>query len=336
MSSINFVTSRRAFLIGSGSLMVATSASGLATGAEDDPLPSWNDTATKAAILSFLAGSADPNDEHFVPVEERIAVFDMDGTLIPEQPAAAAVFPVAATLHMAVQRQPALAETPAVAAALKQDWPAVAATGEQGISDIIAAVTAGKTVEDAALEIRRLTYDEKNVHFNRPLRSLGYRPMLELLSALQAQGFRNWICSGSPVLFTRQVSSDMFNIDPERVMGTSIGTHLVEQDGTAFLVFDNVIEHLNDKEGKPPTINLAIGARPAFVGGNVRSGGDIAMMRYSKGRSGPSFQLLINHDDAEREFAYGEPGDVSLAAASQFGFQVVSMKNDWSNIFNPQ
>lgn len=159
-----------------------------------------------------------------------------------------------------------------------------------------------------------------------------YKPMRELLAYLEANGFRNFICSGSPVLFTRALSEEMFGIPPERVMGSNAGTKLDERAGKTVLVFDGDIDHINDKEGKPPTINLALGLRPVFVGGNEGGRGDIAMMRWSKDRDGPSFQLLINHDDAEREFAYSEPDNYSLRAAAHYGFNVVNMKEDWKEI----
>jgi hypothetical protein len=157
----------------------------------------------------------------------------------------------------------------------------------------------------------------------------------ELLTYLETNGFRNWICSGSPVLITRAVSESMFGIPPERVIGSYVTTKLEERDGRTVLVFDGRIAHLNDGAGKPVAINLALGTRPVFVAGNEGGRGDIAMMRWSKDRPGPSFQLLVNHDDGEREYAYEEPDDYSLNAASKFGFQVVSIKRDWKTIVGP-
>lgn len=159
--------------------------------------------------------------------------------------------------------------------------------------------------------------------------------MAELLAYLEANGFDNWICSGSPILFTRAVSMEMLGIPPERVMGTNAGTKLDEREGKTVLVFDGTIDHLNDREGKPVTINLAVGARPIFVAGNEGGRGDIAMMRWSKDRQGPSFQLLVNHDDPVREFEYAEPDNYSLNAAKEHGFHVVSIKDDWKAVVAP-
>ena len=298
-----------------------------------DPLPSWSDTAPKKAVVAFVTDAVQPGNAGFVPVEQRIAVFDMDGTLMVEKPVPAAVGPIFAELRQTIAKNPSLAKKPAIAALLKGDLPAAMATGDAGAADLIAAITDGRTVEEAGQDMRRLLETGKNSHFQKRYTELAYQPMLELLSYLRANGFQVWICSGSPVVFTRQFSQDVFGVPPQQVMGTSVETLFIDREGRTVLVYQNKIGHINDKEGKPPTINLAIGTRPAFVGGNVGNGGDIAMMRYSKDRQGPSFQLLINHDDAVREFAYGEKNNYSLDAAHKFGFTVVNMKSDWATIF---
>jgi phosphoglycolate phosphatase-like HAD superfamily hydrolase len=323
---------RRSFVIGTAALLALPIAQ--PSFGQADPLPSWNDTAVKQAMVEFIKAVVEEGGAGFVPVEQRIAVFDMDGTLIPEQPLPAAAIPLIDGLKSAVKADPSLARKPAIAALLAKDKAALAAIGEEGVAEIIAAITADRTVEEAAKAITDLMANSDHPTLGRPYTKLGYQPMLELMDYLEANGFQTWICSGSPVLFTRQFSETMFGIPPQRVMGSSIQTSFAERNGKSVLVFGSAIEHINDKDGKPPTINLAIGSRPLFVGGNVRSFGDIAMMRYSKDRDGPSFQLLINHDDAEREFAYAEPGDVSLHSAKTYGFHVVSMRSDWRAIFS--
>ncbi|RJG40367.1 HAD family hydrolase [Mesorhizobium sp. DCY119] len=303
--------------------------------ARADPLASWNDTATKQAIIDFVTTITQQGGPEFVPDDERVAVFDMDGTLIPEKPIPAAVIPLAADLKEAVVKKPILADKPAIAAFLKGDEAALYDAGEQGLNDLIATITDSRTTEEFSESILPLMKTTAHDRFHVPYTRAVYKPMTELLSYLDDNGFENWICSGSPVLFTRAVSMEMLGIPPERVMGTSSGTKLDERDGKTVLVFDGTIDHLNDQEGKPPTINLALGARPIFVGGNEGGRGDIAMMRWSKDRTGPSFQLLINHDDAEREFEYSEPDNYSLDAAKKYGFYIVSIKNDWKEIIAP-
>lgn len=320
--------SRRIFLAGA-SVVLAVPSLALS---QDDVLPSWNDTATKKAILDFITGVAARGGKDFVPVGDRVAVFDMDGTLVPEKPVPIALIPILANIREAARARPLLAEKPAVAALLNGDEAALHAAGEQGINDLIAAATDGHTTEDIVANIRPILDKTIYKKFGVPYSKAIYKPMQELLALLEANGFTNWICSGSPLLFTRELSMDMFGIPPERVMGSTVATKLDERNGRTVLVFEDRLGHLNDQEGKPVTINQALGKRPVFVGGNEGGRGDIAMMRWSKDRKGPSFQLLVNHDDAEREFAYSEPDNYSLNAAAKYGFQVVSMKHDWKVI----
>lgn len=294
-------------------------------------LPSWSDTATTAAIEDFVtrvttAGSAD-----FVPVPDRIAVFDMDGTLIVEKPLPAALAPIVDGIKAAVSNDPAIAERPTISAFLNGDTKALAAAGEAGFVEIASTALAGRTLDQAAADLRKQMFSAAGkLEGVKP-----YQPMLELIDYLEAHGFEVWICSGSPVLFTRAFSQEAFGIPLERVMGTTLVTKFTERDGKSQLVIGDSVGHINDKEGKPPTINQAVGKRPLLVGGNVLSGGDIAMMRYSRDRDGPSLQLLINHDDAAREFAYAEPDNFSLGAAEKYGFHVVSIKHDWATVFAP-
>ena len=298
-----------------------------------DPLTAWNDTATKQAIVAFVQKVTQPGGADFVPVEQRIAVFDMDGTLIVEKPLPGAVMPLVAEVRATVKQHPELKNKPGIAALLAGNIPALQAGGQAGLNDIVAAATEDRTAEDVAADMQQLAETEKNPHYGKPYTQLGYEPMIELLAYLRANGFQTWIASGSPVAYTRAFSQQVFGIPPQQVIGSNLETRFAEKDQRAVLIYTGKIAHIDDKEGKPPAINLAIGARPILVAGNVGGQGDIAMMRYSKGRQGPSLQLLINHDDATREFAYSEKNHYSLDAAKQYGFTVISIKNDWSNVF---
>jgi phosphoserine phosphatase len=299
--------------------------------AKSPALPSWNDNATATAIEDFVTRVTTEGGSDFVPVSDRIAVFDMDGTLIVEQPTPAALAPIVDGIKAAVTKDPSIAECPTIAAFLKGDKQALAAAGEAGIVELVSTAIAGRTLDEVAADLgKQLVAADGKVTGVKV-----YQPMLELIDYLEASGFEVWICSGSPVLFTRAFSEAAFGIPPERVMGTTLETEFTERDGKSQLVIGDEIAHVNDKQGKPPTINQSVGKRPLLVGGNVRSGGDIAMMRYSKDRDGPSLQLLINHDDAAREFAYAEPDNFSLGSAGKYGFHVVSMKDDWATIFAP-
>ncbi|WP_062227663.1 haloacid dehalogenase-like hydrolase [Aureimonas frigidaquae] len=300
--------------------------------AQTDPLPSWNETPVKQAIVDFVREATTEGQPGFVPTDERVAVFDMDGTLVPERPVPLALVPVLDDIQQAVEAKPMLRDRPAVAALLKGDVATLHAAGEQGIVDLVAVTTDGRTTEEIVQNVRPLIEGKTAERFGVPYSQAVYQPMREVLALLEANGFTNWICSGSPLLITREVSQGMFGIPPERVMGSHVGTRLDERDGRTVLLFDGTIGRLNDGEFKPVTISLAMPTRPVFVAGNEGGRGDIAMMRWSKDRDGASFQLLVNHDDAAREFEYAEPDEYSLNAAQRYGFHVASIKHDWKTV----
>ena len=299
----------------------------------DDRLASWTNGELKQSILAFVDRSDRKGDTGYIPREERNAVFDLDGTLIVEIPYPIATIPVMAPVKTAVERDATLAKQPGVAAFIAGDE---AGLGDEGITNALAIGFAGRTVEDAAANMHKQLSETIHPDFKRPLTELQYQPMRELIALLRQHGFKIWICSGSPVNITREISEPMFGIPRENVMGTSIETKVTEIDGKLQLTLTDRIEHINDSEFKVVTIYRTIGRRPAFVAGNVESGGDIAMMRFSKDRPGPSFQLLINPDDANRGLNYREADNFSLKAAERYGFHVANIKTAWKTIFATQ
>lgn len=300
-----------------------------------DVLPSWNDGPTRTAVIDFVTAASKAGDPGYIAPEARVAVFDMDGTLVTEKPLPGAVLPLVADVKTAVAKHPELKQQPGVAALLAGDLKGLQALGESGLAQIVAAAVDDRTADEVSVDMAREERAASNPHFGQPYTKLAYRPMVELLRYLEANGFQTWICSGSPVAYTRGMSQEVFGIPPERVIGSSLQTRFGERDGKTVLTYTGKIEHVTDREGKPPVIHLAIGRRPVFVGGNVGGVGDVAMMRYAMDRDGPSFALLVNHDDATREFAYAEKNGDSLAAAARYHFRVVSMKNDWKTVFDP-
>jgi len=300
-----------------------------------DVLPSWNDGPTRTAVVDFVTAATRKGDPGYIAPEARVAVFDMDGTLMPEKPLPGALLPLVADVKTAVARHPELKQQPGVAALLAGDLKGLQALGESGLAQIVAAAVDGRTADEVSVDMAREERAAPNPHFGQPYTKLAYRPMVELLRYLEANGFQTWICSGSPVAYTRGMSQEVFGIPPERVIGSSLQTTFGERDGKTVLTYTGKVEHVTDREGKPPVIHLAIGRRPVFVGGNVGGVGDVAMMRYAMDRGGPSFALLVNHDDAAREFVYVEKNGDSLAAASRYHFRVVSIRNDWKNVFDP-
>jgi phosphoserine phosphatase len=317
-------------------VLVALATNGHAgTDAADGVLPSWNDGAARSAIIAFVTAATQQGGAGYIAPEARVAVFDMDGTLVTEKPVPGAVLPVLADVKAAVAKSPDLAKQPGVAALLSGDPRAVLAQGEAGLAQVVATAIDGRDTDQVAVDMAREERALPNARYRLPYPRLAYRPMLELLRYLEANGFQTWICSGSPLAYTRGMSQEVFGIPPERVMGSALQTRVEERDGRLVLAYTGRIEHVTDREGKPPVIQLALGRRPAFVAGNVGGIGDVAMMRYAMDRGGPAFALLVNHDDAGREFAYAEKGGESLAAAARYHFHVVSMKNDWVTIFDP-
>lgn len=298
-----------------------------------NPLPSWRNGATRSALVTFVTGAVNPASPGYIAPDERIAVFDMDGTLIPDKPVPGALLAISHDLQRAIANHPTLAGNAAVAAFLRGDIEGLARLDESERADLVAAAIDGRTADTVADDMRREQRALLNARYQKPYTQLAYRPMTELLRYLEANGFRTWICSGSPVAYTRGLSQEVFGIPPERVIGSHLETRFQDADGKSGLIYTGSVGHVTDRAGKPPVIELAIGRRPVFVAGNVGGAGDIAMMRYSADRHGPSFALLINHDDADREFAYGETKGASLAAAARYRFHVASIKNDWANVF---
>jgi hypothetical protein len=206
--------------------------------------------------------------------------------------------------------------------------------GEKALMELFAATHANMTQEQFQSEVRQFLKTARHPKLGVPYTQLAYQPMLELLQYLRDNGFQTWISSGGGIDFMRVFSEEVYGIPPERVIGSNLEEKFEKRGGRDVLWREPRPGHLNDKEGKPVGNDLHIGRSPVFVAGNVRSGGDIAMLGASHQRRGPSFQLLINHDDAAREFAYQEKDGASLRAAKEGGWNVVSMRDDWKTVFS--
>jgi len=298
-----------------------------------DPLPSWNKGPAKESILSFVEKASKE-----VPVEERVAVFDNDGTLWSEQP-------VYFQLAFALDRVKALAKQhpewnsqEPFKSVLSGDLKAVMASGEKGLMEIIEATHAGMTTAEFSDTVREWLKTAKHPRFKRPYTDLVFQPMLELLSYLRSKGFKTFIASGGGIEFMRVFSEKVYGIPPEQVIGSSGKIKFEMRDGKPVLFRLPEVAFIDDKEGKPVGIQEHIGKRPIAAFGN--SDGDLQMLQWTtidKGKTA-KFGLIVHHDDAEREWAYdrGSPiGTLDKAwdAANQLGWTVVSMKNDWKVIY---
>ncbi|MFB1479985.1 HAD family hydrolase [Corallococcus sp. RDP092CA] len=297
-----------------------------------DPLPSWNDGPVKHSIIDFVTRATTEGGPGYIPPEERIATFDNDGTLWPEQPVVQCAF-LLEQVKARVKEDASLAKRQPFKAVLEGDLARLSSMDEPQLMELVAVTHAGKTQEELAREARAFFRTARHPKLGVPYTQLAYAPMLELLQYLRANGFQTWISSGGGADFMRVVSEDTYGIPPQQVIGSGLKEEFDEGDGHPVLRREARVDHVNDKAGKPVGIDQHIGRRPVFAAGNVRSGGDIQMLQYTHEQPRPGFSLLIHHDDAAREFAYEEKDGASLEAAREGGWTVVSMRNDWKRIF---
>jgi lysophospholipase L1-like esterase/phosphoserine phosphatase len=308
-----------------------------------DPLPSWNDGPTKRAILDFLAAVTDESAASFVPPAERVAVFDHDGTLVCEKPVVHGMFLVD-RVRALVERQPELAHEEPFASLLGGDLEFVRRLGKKFFTDLTFSTLAGVPEERLEAEACDFIRTARHPVFDVPLGEVTYQPMKELIALLERRGFSVWICSGSGVHFMRPAAEMWYGIAPEHVIASRPVTELREvEPATADnektpnrrldLVVLPQVHVLNDEERKPVSIGEHIGRRPIFAAGNVGTTGDIEMLRWSQSGHRPSLQLLVLHDDGDREMAYGEPTNASLDAAEKYGWTVVRIARDWKRVF---
>jgi len=302
-----------------------------------EPLASWQEGKTKAALLEFVAAVTTEGGPSFVPPAERIAVFDNDGTLWAEQPMYfQAAFALDRVKALAPQHPEWKTQQP-FAAALSGDAKALAASGEKGIVELVMATHAGTTTEEFAKIVSDWIGTAKHPRFERPYTELAYQPMLELLAYLREQGFATYIVSGGGVEFMRPWTERVYGIPPEHVVGSSIVTEFrLQPDGKPELMRLPKIDFIDDKAGKPVGINKFIGRRPILAFGN--SDGDQQMLQWTAGGEGRRFLGLVHHTDAAREWAYDRKSpvgqlDAALDEANARGWAVVDMKRDWKRVF---
>jgi hypothetical protein len=322
---------RRTVLVAAATLLVVASAR-----AQTDPLPSWNDTAPKAAIVAFVEKVTKEGSPDFVPEPERIAVFDNDGTLWVEHPMYTQLAFALDRVKAEAPSHPEWKGAQPFKAAIDRDMKTLAAAGEKGLLELIMATHAGMTTEQFEKVVSEWLATARDPRFSRPYTELVYRPMLELLAYLRANGFKTFIVSGGGVEFMRPWTEQVYGVPPEQVVGSSIKTKFVMRNGTPTLFRLPEVDFIDDKGGKPVGINEHIGRRPIAAFGN--SDGDLEMLQWTTLAPGPRFGMIIHHTDAEREYAYDrgtEFGrlDIALDAAAVNQWTVVDMKADWGQIF---
>ncbi len=301
-----------------------------------DPLPSWNDTGSKQAIIKFVESVTKKGSPDFVPREQRIATFDNDGTLWAEQPMYFQLFFVADRVKALAPQHPEWKTKEPFASLLNGDMKGALAGGEHGLLEMVMATHAGLTTGEFEQAVSDWIATAKHPKTGKPFTAMVYQPMLELLTYLRAHGFKTYIVSGGGIEFMRPWTEKVYGIPPEQVIGSSGGLKYELRDGKPVIVKTPELFFMDDKEGKPVAIQRHIGRRPIAAFGN--SDGDLQMLQWTCGGSGQRFCLYVRHSDAEREWAYDRDShigklDKGLDEAKAKGWTVVDMKNDWKRIY---
>jgi phosphoglycolate phosphatase-like HAD superfamily hydrolase len=305
------------------------------------PLQSWNETQTRRAILAFVERVVRPGSPDFVPVPERVAVFDNDGTLWCEKPLPVQADFLLGRLRDMVIHDPQLRAREPFRAAVERDyeWLGNAITkhyaGDNSdlsrMSAGLLSAYAGSTIEEFEQSARSFFRSAQHPLLKRPYRRCTYQPMRELLDYLESQQFTNYIVSGGTRDFVRAVSMELYGIPPERVIGSTSTLQFRDHGGITTIVHGSQLGIFDDGPTKPVQIWSVVGRRPLLAAGNAN--GDVAMMRFCAQLAHPTFSLLLHHDDERREYAYERGADEALRRARTNGWTVVSIKNDWSTIF---
>jgi len=303
-----------------------------------DPLPSWNEGAAKKSIVEFVRATTDTASPKFVPIAQRIATFDNDGTLWVEQPMyTQLMFALGRVKAMATQHAD-WKDKEAFKAVLDDNRAALAKFTKKDLLEIIAATHAGMTTREFDAQAKDWLATAKHPRYKKLFTECAYQPMLEVMKYLRANGFKTYIVTGGGQQFVRCFSEQAYGIPPEQIIGSSGRLKYVKEAGPPSMLRLPALLLLNDEEGKPEDIQLFIGCKPLAAFGN--SDGDRQMLEWTQSGAGSRLMVLVHHDDAEREYAYGAQSKIGtfsdslMAEAKQQGWLVISMKNDWKQIFS--
>jgi haloacid dehalogenase-like hydrolase len=331
-------------LIKTSAAMTALGSLGRVTAAAQDPLPSWNEGASKKAIVDFVQATTGKSGPTFVPPKERIAEFDQDGTLWVEHPVYAEVVYCLDRVGTVVKEKPELKQREPFKTVLSGDREAIAQLSTKELFEIVFATQSGMTVEQFRTEVKRWIATAKDPRWKRPYTELVYQPMLEVLGYMRANGYKTFIATGGIGGFVREYSESTYGIPPEQVAGTAQGFQYgYDNDQRPILTRQPKLVLNNMEAGKIQNFWLCYGRRPYAAFGNSSSD-DQQMLEYVKAGTGERLSVVIMHDDAEREYAYGPAQglpDTTVGTLSQAMYDmakkqnwiVISMKNDWKRIF---
>jgi len=318
--------------------LVTVFAAGCLASAQDarDPLPSWNDTASRRAIVDFVTTVTRAGSPDFVPVSDRIATFDNDGTLWGEQPVYVQLAFAFDRVKTLASQHPDWKQTQPFKGVLEGDMKAVAATGEKGLVDIIVTTHAGNTTEEFEKIVRDWIGSARHPTTKRLYTEMVYQPMLEVLAYLRANGFKTFIVSGGGVEFMRPWTERVYGVPPEQVIGSRAQVKYEHRDGRPVLLRLPDVDFVDNEAGKPIGIHQAIGRRPIAAFGN--SDGDFEMLEWTTSGRSPRLGLIVHHTDAAREWAYDRASRIgtlsrALDEAPTHGWTVVNMQRDWKVIY---
>ncbi|HTR42392.1 MAG TPA: HAD family hydrolase [Pseudomonadales bacterium] len=309
-----------------------------------EPLPSWNDGPAKKAIVDFVQATTTQGSAQFVPPEERIATFDQDGTLWVEKPMYSQVMYCLDRVGVLAKEKPELKDIEPYKTILSGDREAIGRLSMKGLEEILMATLTGMTTDRFQAEVKEWLASAKNHRWNRPYTGVTYQPMQEVLQYLRANGFKTYIVTGGGQDFVRVYAEQTYGIPPEQIVGTMGGvSYSYNEEGKPILTKDPKLLLNDNNAGKPEGIHMMIGRRPYASFGN--STGDRQMLEYTKAGRGARLSMLVLHDDAQREYAYGPAQGLPDSKVGTFtqelydeaqkdGWTVISMKNDWKRIFS--
>lgn len=334
---------RRELFKGSAAVVLAQAMSRVAA-AEADPLPSWNDGRARKTILDFVRATTDHASPKFVPEPERIATFDQDGTLWVEHPIYSQVVYCFDRVPAVVKAKPELANVEPFKTVMSGDREAMARFSMDDLLKILSATMTGMSVDEFKAETKHWLETARDPRWKRPFTELTYMPMIEVLNYMRSSGYKTYIVTGGGQDFVRAYAEKTYGIPPEKVVGTVGGTSYgYDANGKPFLTKEPRLLLNDDNAGKPEGIHLMIGRQPYAAFGN--STGDRQMLEYTKAGDGERLAMILLHDDAEREYAYGPAQGLPDTKVGRFtqelydeakskGWIVISMKNDWKRVFS--
>ncbi|MBX2964391.1 MAG: haloacid dehalogenase-like hydrolase [Cyclobacteriaceae bacterium] len=307
--------------------------------AAEDPLPSWNDTPNKKSIIEFVTAVTTEGDAKFVPVAERIATFDNDGTLWCEQPLYFEFLFSIDAVRYAGKENHALITSPEMKALVAGDMKTFMQRGEKGLMEALMISHTAMSVDEFNTLTKSWLDTAVHKRFGKKYGELTYQPMVELLQYLRDKQFKTYIVSGGTTAFMRNFAEGTYGIPPEQTVGTMFAAEFVDKDGSYQVNLKPQLFHFDDKEGKPVAIYQFIGRKPILAFGN--SDGDLQMLQWTSTNSLPNLELILHHTDSVREYAYDREShigklDKALDEGRQKGWVIVDMEKDFKTVFSFQ